>query len=209
MSFIRVLICEHESERNHLRSLLGSSKEIKVVGLSSAGEEVSRQVDRLTPDVVILDVAWPGQRGPETIRRIKSSPASPNIMVYTACEEEETFFGALSAGASGYVLKKTPAHRLIESIQEVAQGGAVFSPCVARQLATYFQRSTQRYTYPLCKRELNILKLLVAGLPTKVIAGQVYLSEDGVKKNLKNIYSKLEVSCGKEAVAKAVREQIV
>lgn len=211
MTLIRVLICESGTDRTatSLRAMLHACPSIKVVGLAGDGEEALRQAIRLAPDLTILDVESPGLSGAETIRSLKTLQPTMQVLVYTACEAEDKLFGALCAGANGYLLKKTPTSRLLEDILEVGRGGAAFSPSIARQLTHYFQRTSQQHDYPLCSRELTILKLLVQGLPTKVIAGQVYLSEDGVKKNLKNIYQKLEVNSGKEAVAKAVREQIV
>ena len=83
------------------------------------------------------------------------------------------------------------------------------SPGIARKVMHHFHRTSKKSSYPLTERELEVLKLLVEGLPIKVIAAKVFLSEDGVKKNLKNIYNKLHVTCGKEAVVKAIRERIV
>jgi DNA-binding NarL/FixJ family response regulator len=88
-------------------------------------------------------------------------------------------------------------------------GGSPMSPRIARKVIQHFHQHGNSANYPLCDRERNILKFLVKGLPTKIISGKVFLSEDGVKKNLKNIYNKLKVNSGKGAVAKAVRERII
>jgi DNA-binding NarL/FixJ family response regulator len=89
------------------------------------------------------------------------------------------------------------------------EGGSPMSPGMARKVIHYFHKSSGKLEYPLTTREMEVLKYLVDGLPTKIIASKVFLTEDGVKKNLKNIYHKMHVSCGKEAVAKAVRERII
>lgn len=207
---IKILICEDDIEkRNYLRLLIQGYDTFEVVGEFEDGETTAAQVARLAPDVVIMDIELPGISGIESTRLIKESLPEVQIIMYTIYEDADKLFDSLCAGASGYLLKKTPPHRLIEAIQEVMDGGSPMSPAIARKVTRHFQQPPRKLEYPLNNRELEILKLLVEGLPTKIIAGRVFLSEDGVKKNLKNIYYKLHVSCGKEAVAKAVRERIV
>lgn len=210
MPHLKILICEDNTEkRNYLRLLFSGCEDIELVGAFATGEEAVANVARLAPDVVIMDIELPGISGVESTRLIKETLPNTHIVMYTIYEDDEKLFDSLCAGASGYLLKKTPPDQLVKAITEVMEGGSPISPGIAQRVLQYFHKLPKKTDYNLCERELNILKLLVEGLPIKVIAGEVFLSIDGVKNNLRNIYSKLHVSCGKEAVAKAIRERIV
>ncbi len=209
MPRIKILICEdNEEKRDYLRLLLKGYDDFELVGDVASGEEVVEKAPELAPDVVIMDIGLPGISGVEATRKIKESLPDTQIIMYTIYEDDDKLFDSLCAGAGGYLLKKTPPHKLVEAILDIMEGGSPMSPGIARKVVDHFHHAN-RGEYALNDREMEILKLLVEGLPTKLISGQVFLSQDGVKKNLKNIYHKLHVSCGKEAVAKAVREHIV
>lgn len=210
MTPIRILICEDDAEkRSHLCQLLGGCDGFEVVGEFDSGEAAVHNAPKLAPDVVIMDIELPGISGVESTAQIKAQRPEAQIIMYTVFEDDDKLFDSLCSGASGYLLKKTPPHRLVEAIQEVMEGGSPMSPGIARKVIRHFRPTPRKQECPLCERELKILKLLVEGLPVKVIAGEVFLSIDGVKNNLRNIYRKLHVSSGKEAVAKAVREGLV
>lgn len=210
MTPIRILICEDDAEkRSHLCQLLRGYEDFEVVGEFELGEDAIHNAPELAPDVVIMDIELPGISGVESTAQIKAQRPEAQIIMYTVFEDDDKLFESLCSGASGYLLKKTPPHRLVEAIQEVMEGGSPMSPGIARKVIQHFHPNPRKQEYPLCERELNILKLLVEGLPIKAIAGKVFLSIDGVKNNLRNIYRKLHVSSGKEAVAKAVRERLV
>lgn len=206
----KILICEDSADkREYLRLLLGGCDDFHLVGAFVTGEEAVAAVHELAPDVIIMDIELPGISGIESTRLIKEIVPHTHIIMYTVYEDDEKLFDSLCAGASGYLLKKTPPDQLAKAIKDVMEGGSPMSPGIAQKVMQYFHKLPKKMDYHLCERELNILRQLVDGLPIKIIAGEVYLSEDGVKKNLANIYKKLHVSCGKEAVAKAVREGIV
>ena len=210
MPSVKILLCEDDAEkRNYLLMLMQGYEAFEVVGVFEDGEQAVSKVAELNPDVVIMDIELPGISGIESTQQIKERVPDVHVIMYTVYEDEDKLFDSLCAGASGYLLKKTPPHRLVEAIKEVIDGGSPMSPGIARKVIRHFHQNPGRQEYALCDREIDILKLLVEGLPTKMIADRVFLSVDGVKKNLKNIYLKLHVSCGKEAVAKAIREKIV
>ncbi|NUQ23512.1 MAG: response regulator transcription factor [Saprospiraceae bacterium] len=210
MPAIKILICEDSFEkREYLRQLLNGYDSFELVGECATGEEAIAKTPELQPDVVVMDVGLPGISGIESTRKIKETQPLAHIIMYTVYEDDDKLFDSLCAGASGYLLKKTPPHRLLESILEVMDGGSPMSPGIARKVIKYFHQNIGKNKYNLKDHELAVLRYLVEGLPIKAIAAKVFLSEDGVKKNLKNIYLKLHVNCGKEAVAKAVRERIV
>jgi len=209
MLSIRILICESNSEKPGNLHLLSQEPGFSLTGAFERGEDAIEGTVRDAPDVVIMGVQLPGMSGIECTRRIKASRPDTRVIMYTSCEEEDTLIAALYAGANGYLLKKTPPQRLIDSIYEVMEGGVPMSAAIVHKIVAHLYQPDHKSNYRLTERERQVLSFLVEGLPIKVIAGKVFLSEDGVKKNLKNIYSKLHVSCGKEAVVKAIRERIV
>lgn len=210
MAPIKVLLCKDNADSGDgLNALLKISKGFNVVGVFYHSEAILSEIIVLQPEVIIIDVELPVNLSIECTRRVKDKFPNIHILFYTIYEDEDKLFGALRAGASGYLLKRSSAGLLREAILEVMQGGSPMSPCIARKVIQHFHQHGNSAKYTLCDRERNILRFLVKGLPTKIISGKVFLSEDGVKKNLRNIYNKLKVNSGKEAVAKAVRERII
>ena len=129
--------------------------------------------------------------------------------MYTVFEDDEKLFECLCAGANGYLLKKTPPARLFDAIQEVLEGGAPMSPVIARKVLNTFQVKETSNKYKLSPREIEVLQWLIKGYSIKIIAAEMNLAFDTVRSHLKNIYQKLHVNCGKEAIAKALSERIV
>ena len=136
---------------------------------------------------------------------------NPNIAVimYTVFEDDERLFQCLCAGANGYLLKKTPPSLLFDAIQEVLDGGAPMSPAIAKKVLSSFYHKKDSNKYDLSPREIEVLQWLIKGYSIKVIAAEMHLAFDTIRSHLKNIYSKLHVNCGKEAIAKALGERIV
>jgi DNA-binding NarL/FixJ family response regulator len=130
--------------------------------------------------------------------------------MFTVFEDENKLFNCLAAGANGYILKNTPAPQLIQAIHEVCAGGAPMSPGIARKVLNSFeQKRNFSEDYKLSNRELEILKFLVKGFSYKMIGNECGITIDTVRTHLKNIYTKLHVSCGKEAITKALKDRIV
>jgi DNA-binding NarL/FixJ family response regulator len=207
MKTIRVLICEDNTDkREYLKSLLNGYQGVEVVGALSDGRQAVDRAPLLTPDVVIMDIEMPGLSGIEATAQLKARLPATQIIMYTVYEDEQKLFNSLRAGASGYVLKKAPPQLLLNTINDVVEhGGSVIMPEIARKIIDYFH-TTQPRQHSLDERQLIILRLLAKGETIKAIAAQIHLSPDSVKKQLKKIYDALQVSCGKEAVAKAIRE---
>ena len=161
------------------------------------------------PDVVLMDIDMPGKSGIEGVAHIKEARPKTAVIMYTVFEDDEKLFKCLCAGANGYLLKKTPPGRLFEAIQEVLDGGAPMSPSIARKVLSTFQTRTELNQYHLTPREIEVLQWLIKGYSIKLIASEMQLAFDTVRSHLKNIYQKLHVNCGKEAIAKALNEMIV
>ena len=195
--------------RKLLVMLLGNSREFSVIGDYPDCKNCDFYVLRDEPDVVIMDIDMPGKSGIDGVRMIKEARPQTNVVMYTMFEDDDKLFKSLCAGANGYILKKTAPDKLHEAINEVIQGGAPMSPSIARKVLHSFQGPGKIIDYDLSKREKEILLLLIEGYPTKQIASALFIAFDTVRTHLKNIYVKLHVNCGKEAISKALRERIV
>jgi len=170
-----------------------------------------RCLDEQQPDVLLTDLGLPGMSGVEGIRRIRERFATLPILALTVHDSDEHVFDAVCAGASGYLLKNTPPHRLLQSLREAAGGQAPMSPEIARRVLDLFRqfRPPPRASYQLTPQETELLKLLVEGHHRKTAADALDISVNTVSFHLKNIYEKLQVHSKTEAVAKALRERIV
>jgi DNA-binding NarL/FixJ family response regulator len=162
-----------------------------------------------TPDVVLMDIDMPGDNGIKGVRWIKEARPQTSVIMYTVFEDDEKLFECLCAGANGYLLKKTPPAKLFDAILEVLEGGAPMSPVIARKVLNTFQVKATSNKYNLSPREIEVLQWLIKGYSIKIIAAEMHLAFDTVRSHLKNIYQKLHVNCGKEAIAKALSERIV
>ena len=161
------------------------------------------------PDVVLMDIDMPEKSGIAGVEMIKETNPDIAVIMYTVFEDDERLFQCLCAGANGYLLKKTPPAMLFDAIQEVLEGGAPMSPAIAKKVLSSFHHKKESNKYDLSPREIEVLQWLTKGYSIKVIASEMNLAFDTIRSHLKNIYSKLHVNCGKEAIAKALGERIV
>jgi DNA-binding NarL/FixJ family response regulator len=163
------------------------------------------------PNVILTDIGLPGMSGIEGIAALRQQFIELPILALTVYDSDDKVFNALCAGASGYLLKNTPPARLLDSLQEVAAGGAPMSPEVARRVVRLFRdfRPAKEATYNLTPQENQLLKLLADGHHKKTAAHEMGISVNTVSFHLKHIYEKLQVHSKTEAVAKALRERLV
>jgi DNA-binding NarL/FixJ family response regulator len=164
------------------------------------------------PNIILMDIDMPLMTGIEATRLVKRDFPDVNIMIFTGFEDREKIFEALCAGATGYLLKKTPSAQIISSIEELHQGGSPLSSGIARKVMEYFTNhvSTEKQKqYQLSQRELDILKRLLAGDSYKMVANACFISIGTVYTHINSIYKKLHVNSKSEAVIKAMREKLV
>lgn len=206
---IRIVIFEDNDRlRESLAFLLQSMDGYEVIGDYSNCSEAANITRVYKPDVVLMDIDMPGESGIRGVSLVKEARPQTAVIMYTVFEDDEKLFQCLCAGANGYLLKKTPPTKLFDAIQEVMDGGAPMSPSIARKVLNTFQHGKSNQ-YHLTARELEVLQLLIKGYSAKMIAAELDISFDTARSHLKNIYNKLHVNCGKEAIAKALQEHII
>ena len=207
---VSIIIFEDNDQlRESLVTLLNNSDGYQVAGDHRNVMDAANIIRRYRPDVVIMDIDLPEKSGIEGVRMIKEAKPETFVIMYTMFEDDEKLFNSLCAGANGYILKKTSPYKLFEAINEVMEGGAPMSPTIAKRVLQTFQNKSASQLYHLSPRETEILHLLIKGYSVKAIAAELKIAFDTSRSHLRNIYQKLHVNCGKEAIAKVLSEKII
>ncbi len=209
MAISIIIFEDNDKLRESLGILLNGLEGHEVIGEFADCRDASNIARVYKPDVVLMDIDMPGGSGVQGVRRIKEAHPETSVIMYTVFEDDEKLFQCLCNGANGYLLKKTSPSRLIEAIQQVMEGGAPMSPSIARRVLDSFQTGKSSNKYELSEREMQVLQLLTNGHSSKIIADKLGISFHTARSHLKNIYTKLHVNCGKEAIAKALSERIL
>ncbi len=211
MSPSLILFEDNTDLRNVLVKLFTESRKYFVAGAYPNARNAGDIIRSTLPDIVVLDINMPGTNGIEAIAQIKEVKPDINIVMYTQFEDEEKLFSSLCAGADGYILKKTSPYKLVEAIDEVCSGGSPLSPSIAKKILHSFRepKKTVDNHFHLTPREIDLLQLLVKGYSVKLISAELHISYDTSRTHLRNIYKKLHVNCGKEAIAKVLAEKIM
>lgn len=207
---IRVLIVDDNGLfRDGLVGLLGRLEDIDVVGAAGSGEEAIRRTPVLRPDVILMDIAMAGMGGVEAARQILELSPTTAVCMLTVSEQERDLFAAVRAGARGYLAKSVELNVLATAIRTLAEGGALVSPHLARDLLNAFaQFSPPRRdtaTDKLTPREREILALVGRGMSNPEIADRLVIAENTVKVHLRNILDKLQVHSRAQAAAIAAQ----
>lgn len=191
--------------------LINGTPGFRCTGAYRTMEEALQKIGFELPDVVLNDIGLPGMSGIEGIKILKERHPDLLILMLTVYDDDERIFDAMCAGASGYLLKKTPPARLLESLKEAVGGGAPMSPEVARRVISLFRevRPPERAQYDLSPHETRLLKLFVEGHNYKTAAAELGVSVHTVSFHLRSIYDKLQVHSKSEAVAKALQNRLV
>jgi DNA-binding NarL/FixJ family response regulator len=201
---IRVLIADdHGVIRDGLSRLLDAADGIEVAGLASDGEQVVALASELTPDVVLMDLDMPGTDGIEATHRIVAGGGAAAVLVLTSFSDQPRILGAIQAGAVGYLLKDASSEDVVEGIRAAARGESPLDPRAARTVLN--ARAAPDPLAPFSPREREVLELLVAGLPNKLIARRLEISEKTVKSHLTKIFRELDVSDRTQAALWAER----
>jgi DNA-binding NarL/FixJ family response regulator len=207
---IRVLVADDQSMvRAGFRMLLSGEDDIEVVAEASNGLEAVDKAARFHPNVVLMDIRMPELDGLEATRRILAADDAARILILTTFDLDEYIYEALRAGASGFVLKDDPAEQLIAAIRTVAAGDALLSPAITKRVINEFTR-LPRATPPsgideLTARELEVFRLIAAGLSNAEIGQELYISDTTVKTHVTHVLRKLELRDRVQAVVLASR----
>jgi two-component system, NarL family, response regulator LiaR len=205
---IRVLLVDdHPVVRQGLRALLSTHEGIEVVGEADDGEAAVAAADRLSPDVVLMDVVMPGLDGVEALRRIGERRPQTRVVMLTSYADERRAMEAVDAGASGFLLKDASPRDVAAAIRAAHRGEAVLNPAVAAKLLAERRRPPAAHA-DLTARELDVLRLIARGLQNKQIAAELHVSEKTVKTHVSAILRKLGVTDRTQAAMYAVRERL-
>ena len=205
---IRTLVVDDQSMvRAGLRMLLAEEADIEVVAEAGNGLEAIAQAARFHPDVVLMDIRMPELDGLEATRRILTADQTAKVLVLTTFNLDDYVYEALRAGASGFVLKDEPPEQLIAAVRTVAAGEALLSPSVTRSVIAHFTRQ-QRQRPPraletLTSRELDVFRLIAAGLSNAEIGRELFISDTTVKTHVTRLLQKLEVRDRAQAIVLA------
>jgi NarL family two-component system response regulator LiaR len=195
---IRVLLVDdHEVVRNGMQAYLDSQPDFEVVGEASSGGEAVGLVQRLVPDVVLMDLVMPRMDGVEATRRIRDVSPRTQVVVLTSYHDDEYVFPALQAGALSYVLKSSRMEDVADAIRLASQGEALLHPQVASRVIQVLTGRRKEEINPfveLTDREMDVLHLIADGLSNREIAEQLIISENTVKGYVSNILSKLHLN---------------
>jgi DNA-binding NarL/FixJ family response regulator len=198
-----LIIDDHPVVRAGLASMLSTHPDIEVIGSASSGGEALALLEKIAPDVILIDLRMPGMSGLETIRVIKLRKDPPRIIVLTNSETDEDIYQAVGAGAEGYLLKSTPQDGLLDAIRLVRANKRYLPAHIAAQLSDRMARSD------LTPREHQILQLVAKGLTNKEIGRVIGISDNTARNHVNNIIGKLEVSDRTEAATIAMRQGLI
>ena len=215
---IRILIADDEElVRTGFRMILDAEDDFEVLGEASNGAEAVEVARSLQPEVILMDIRMPGMDGLEATRQIVEAERAPSsrVLILTTFDRDEYVYQALRAGASGFLLKRTPAATLVEGIRVIAGGDALLAPSVTRRLIDQFARSPEpgkpeaKALELLSPREREVLTLVAKGLSNGECAEQLFMSEGTVKTHVKRIYTKLDLRDRTQAVIFAYEAGVV
>lgn len=205
------IVDDNKDIRSALEQIILMSDGYQLLGSFGSAEEAMQQIPLLSPDIVLMDInLGEGESGIDCVRQLKAEHPEILFMMCTVYEDDEKIFEALTAGASGYILKKTAPHKLLEAIRELQEGGAPMSSQIARKVVSAFMHNkpVEKETADtsslnvLSNREKEILELLARGMLYKEIAASLFISQETVRKHVYHIYEKLHVNNRVEAINK-------
>ena len=201
-----IIIEDNDIVKEGFKLLISSLSNHEVVATYESCEDAIRSLEKDKPDIVLMDIELPGMNGIEGTRIIKKQHPEIEILVITVHDDSDLVFQALVAGASGYITKNAPHNKILDAINEIAEGGAPMSSKIARLVVESFQRNQNS---PLSPRETEVLELLSEGKSYSVIADELFIHKETVKSHIKNIYYKLQVNSKAAAIEVAKKNKLI
>lgn len=214
---VKVLVVDdHALFRRGLMAILGSEKQLKVVGEASNGEEAIHKTEELQPDVILMDVRMPSCDGLEATKSIRDKGFAGGILMLTVSESDDDLFAAVKTGANGYLLKNAEPEELTQAITHIARGETIISPVMATKLLKEFNLLVGKRAQPadmvqtgLSKREIEILTLVAKGAANSEIASALFIAENTVKTHMRHIMEKLHFKNRSGLAAYAVQSGLL
>ncbi len=205
------LVDDNDVLRTSMQLLLENSGRFRVVFSLHDTRLLLAQTEIFMPRLLLMDIDMPGLNGIEAVKMVKKDYPAVDVVMFTVFEDDEKIFRSVMAGASGYLLKKTPPDKLMEALDDFVNGGAPMTGSIATRVLQMFRKQTNQTaeSFNLSPREQDVLIGLTDGKSYKAIATERFLSTETVRSHVKNIYEKLHVHSKAEAVAKAFREKLV
>ncbi len=207
-----IIVEDNKIIRESLASLINGTDGFSCIASYEDCESLFAQEKLNSADVVLMDIALPGMNGIEGVKKIKEKYPSVSTIMLTVYEDNQQIFDALCAGASGYLVKKTPPAQLLQAIKDVFEGGSSMNSHIARKVISLFQENVSNKKNDdslLSKREREVLIDLSKGKSYQETADNLFISIDTVRHHIRNIYNKLHVHSQSEAVAKAIRKGLI
>lgn len=207
-----LLVDDHSLFRRGIAAVLSDQETLAVVGEAEDGLAGVEKARALTPDVIVMDLQMPRCGGVEACRMLQAVLPQANILILTVSEKESDLFGAMAAGAKGYMLKDANPEELAQAVIHIAKGGVIVSPAMAQKLLTEFKAGEgpkEQDSSTLSNREREILSFVARGASNKEIAGTLFISENTVKTHLRSILDKLHLANRSQAAAYAVRQGLL
>jgi DNA-binding NarL/FixJ family response regulator len=201
------IVDDDDGIRSSLAALIRRSPDMKLLGEYPDAETALKEIPRNVPDVVLMDINMPGMNGVQCAGQLRTLLPALHILMLTVYEDSESLFNSLRAGASGYLLKRTAASRLIEAIKDVHSGGSPMTPQLARRVVQFFSKPVKEDSAvaKLTPGEREFLDQLANGYAYKEIADRMKISIDTVRSYVRTVYEKLHVHSRTEAVVKYLR----
>lgn len=209
---IQVAIVEDDEEiRANLAHRIGSNASFRLLRSCSSAEAALAELPQLNPDVILMDINLPGMDGVECVQRLKAKLPGTQFLMLTVYEDNNRLFKSLISGASGYLLKRTPAAKLLAAIREAHAGGSPMTPQIARRVVQHFRQLPQpiEESAKLTPREVEVLEQLAKGYLYKEILDNLGIGRGTLHYYIRNVYEKLHVHSRTEAVVKYLNRQTI
>lgn len=206
-----LLIDDHPMLRSGVKQLISLEPQLKVIGESSNGQQGIELAEKLDPDLILLDLNMPGMNGLETLDQLRTRTLSGRVVVFSVSNHEDDVISALKRGADGYLLKDMEPEDLLRSLHQAAAGQVVLSEALTPVLAASLRESrpsSERDVQQLTPRECDILKLIAQGLPNKMIARKLMITESTVKVHVKHLLKKMKLKSRVEAAVWVLQEKV-
>nr|WP_302823702.1 two-component system response regulator NarL [Hafnia alvei] len=206
-----LLIDDHPMLRSGVKQLISLEPQLKVIGEASNGQQGIELAEELDPDLILLDLNMPGMNGLETLDQLRTRTLSGRVVVFSVSNHEDDVISALKRGADGYLLKDMEPEDLLRSLHQAAAGQVVISEALTPVLAASLRESrpsSERDVQQLTPRECDILKLIAQGLPNKMIARKLTITESTVKVHVKYLLKKMKLKSRVEAAVWVLQEKV-